>query len=483
MFGNLLRRFHKKKKEKSPPTKSKATGTRTNRPAPTPTEPNGISIHNSKPLAATHPLTKSKRTSTSTTLPATPLAKPKRTDTRTAPPPTELKGTSIRNSSPPSHPSARIQETTPPTTPSAPTARKPTKTSTNTSRPPASTPNKSEGNARSTTSALPRTKPKQTSTQNFIPPAPPPPPVPPPLDYRWERNTVMTVMNLVEEARALTETEVAMDKIWSHDIWLKHSCDSSRLRAALPQLLVLRLQLPKPTEVHGISESFARQTVFEYLLGCLKRLDLVRSRVPFGDARGFLTFFESTILHAIAESFKDPRLYSQPHPGKIGGTLPGPTELVNMLLDLSDGINVIRPWAPSSSYSKENTRYFIKQLLGYLRRNPDPDLSVRDVFLPVVLLLQRHRVQCSTLHCWADDHVKFALEELEGYPRIALIFPQMNYDYVQNELPICKLVGRNTISPDVLHPHEGWSWHVSQNPFDDQYGFVHLHVYSTLWKA
>ncbi|KAH8833391.1 hypothetical protein DL96DRAFT_724322 [Flagelloscypha sp. PMI_526] len=241
-----------------------------------------------------------------------------------------------------------------------------------------------------------------------------------------------------------------MDRIWSRDTWLEHSSDSSRLRVALPQLLVLRLQLPKPTEVHGISESFARQTVFEYLLGCLRRLANVRYRVPQGDsnALAFLSFFETTIFHRIAESIKYPNLYCQPDTHKIGGTHPGPTEVVNMLLDLNDGINVIRPWAPSSRYSKDEIRDFIGKLLNSVKRSPDPTLGVRDVFLPVILLLQRHALQCQTFRCWARNHVAFALEQLNRYTDIAPIISGSSCEFIENELPVCQLVGRHTLTPE-----------------------------------
>ncbi|KAH8833390.1 hypothetical protein DL96DRAFT_1705388 [Flagelloscypha sp. PMI_526] len=295
-----------------------------------------------------------------------------------------------------------------------------------------------------------RTRPQGTNSRSEIPP---------PLGHKWNQATVKEVLNLVEESRSLTTTEVAMDKIWSHDTWIEHSRDSSRLRAALPQLLVLRLQLPKPTEVRGIEESFARQTVFEYLLGCLRRLEDVRNRVPPRDSKAlsFLSFVETTIFHRIAESLKSPNLYPQPHPSKIGGTQPGPTEIVNMLLDLSDGINVIRPWAPSSRYSKDMIRDFIQRLLYYSKRSPDSSLRVRDVFLPVILLLQRHAVQCQTSACWAHDHVYLALVELAQHAEIARITPKPSYEFVKNELPVCKLVGRHTVAPTVATEAESYN--------------------------
>ncbi|KAH9841644.1 ubiquitin elongating factor core-domain-containing protein [Rhodofomes roseus] len=275
-------------------------------------------------------------------------------------------------------PAASTSTTPPPTTPSSTPAAAPPKPKPAPKRPAETLP--------APVPVAPKKRPQAAPAQLDLP--------------KWEEETVGRVFNVT------LSKDVAEKSGWEV-VWLKHLAaelesegmqQPIRLSADIAdRLLISRLEL-NPQSMSDDLEYLAviaslppQQTVFEYLVGCWKRLNVNRSiitkknypPVQAQQATDILEKLRDLIISYAGLTLQEPEMFPQP----IGKPL-GPTELLTPLLSLSALTGPLL----SSSATSANTLgpAEVEPFLQDLVKRFEPDNEIDGVLGPVVNQLCFH---------------------------------------------------------------------------------------------
>ncbi|KZT09134.1 uncharacterized protein LAESUDRAFT_801836 [Laetiporus sulphureus 93-53] len=218
------------------------------------------------------------------------------------------------------------------------------------------------------------------------------------LDFpNWENETISYVLNV-------TLSKDAAEKSGWETVWLKHlaaeleSEDQSILQADIAdRVLIARLELDPQSMsddleyVAVIASLPAQQTVFEYLVGCWKRLNSSKSALlkkgyppmEVQRANEVLEKLRDLIISYAGLSLQEPEMFPQPT-----GREPGPPELVAPLLSLS---SLSAPLLGSTSSSPNTlTPSEVEPFLQDLAKRFEPENEVDGVLGPVITQLCFH---------------------------------------------------------------------------------------------
>ncbi|KAI6166622.1 ubiquitin elongating factor core-domain-containing protein [Pisolithus thermaeus] len=163
----------------------------------------------------------------------------------------------------------------------------------------------------------------------------------------------------------------------------------------LDRLLIARLELDPHTMsddleyVPVLASLPAQMTVFEYLVGCWKRLNKARNdllrRNPVKEmqqASVLLEKIRGLVISYAGLNLQDPEMFPQPQGRDVG-----PSELVKPLLSLS---MLSSPLASSSPADNSLDPIEVEPFLQDLARRFEPDNEIDSVLGPVVLQLLSH---------------------------------------------------------------------------------------------
>ncbi|KAH9480417.1 Ubiquitin conjugation factor E4 [Psilocybe cubensis] len=215
----------------------------------------------------------------------------------------------------------------------------------------------------------------------------------------WEHITLQNVLKV-------TLSKEVADKSGYDIVWLKHL--ASELAAEetpvdklsidlLDRLLIARLELNPQTMTDDLEylpvlvSLPPQQTVFEYLVGCWKRLNAARSTVMKtgyapADSLKALDQLEKVRQLVISYSgyiLQDPEMFPQPTGRELG-----PAELIKPLLSLSALSAPLLSNASENPYSLSPSD--IDQFLQDFARRFEPDNEIDDILAPVVRGLLFH---------------------------------------------------------------------------------------------
>ncbi|KAI8994147.1 ubiquitin conjugation factor E4 [Trametes punicea] len=310
----------------------------------------------------------------------------------------------------------------------------------------------------------PRPAPQQSAVQKRatepVPAAPSPVPLkkapavsaPPQLDLpTWEDETISNVFNvtLKKEVAERTGYEV---------VWLKPLAEELQGEGLPLQLnsdvadrtLIARLELDPQSMSDDLdflpvlASLPPQQTVFEYLVGCWKRLNAARSTllkknyVPSEQQRAMkvLDKLRDLIISYTGLTLQEPEMFPQP-PGKPLG----PAELVPSLMALS---TISGPYIATSNPHALLDASEIETLLQDLVRRFEPDNEIDGVLGPVVAQLCFHP---SVVEGFANDGWRSVVSGLEALvsikPIAAMItrLPQWNPDVPAHQFEKASLLG------------------------------------------
>ncbi|KAF7987086.1 hypothetical protein HWV62_255 [Athelia sp. TMB] len=221
---------------------------------------------------------------------------------------------------------------------------------------------------------------------------------PPKLDLpTWEDNAIGTVFQVT------LKKEVA-ERSGFEIVWLKGLAEELQSEGSAlvlngditDRLLIARLELDPQSMsddldyVSVLASLPAQQTVFEYLVGCWKRLNTARSAVlkkgytpvEAQQALGALEKLRELVVSYTGLTLQEPEMFPQPQ-----GKPLGPTELVAPLLSLS---SLSAPLASSSSVNTTISPSEIDTFLQDLARRFEPDNELDEILGPVVAQLLYH---------------------------------------------------------------------------------------------
>ncbi|KAL0961455.1 hypothetical protein HGRIS_006400 [Hohenbuehelia grisea] len=217
----------------------------------------------------------------------------------------------------------------------------------------------------------------------------------------WEHNVIGNIFQVTLDGEVAARS--------GHEIvWLKHLAEelvsenpgsSPRLsEGIIDQILIARLELDPNTmsddlDFLPVLVSLPReQTVFEYLVGCWKRINVARSSllkrgyppVEAQTAAEILEKIRTLVISYAGLTLQEPEVFPQP-----SGRPLGPLELVNPLLSLSA---LSTPLLGSSSSTSPGTLTpsDIEQFLQDLARRFEPDNEIDGVLGPVITHLLFH---------------------------------------------------------------------------------------------
>ncbi|KAF8158117.1 ubiquitin elongating factor core-domain-containing protein [Crassisporium funariophilum] len=278
-------------------------------------------------------------------------------------------------------------------------------------------------NAPASTSSTPGTSTPVAATPSPVPPKPKPSPrpivqasiTPPPrqalglakkkvtvvkLDLpTWENDTLGSVLKVTLDANVAEKSGYEI-------VWLKHlavelseeGVSSSKLSLdILDRLLISRLELDPQVMTDELDylpvlvSLPPQQTIFEYLVGCWKRLNAARSvvikkgytPVDTQNALDRLEKIRELVISYTGLTLQEPEMFPQP-----SGRAIGPPELVTPLLSLSA---LSAPLLSNSSTSVNSlSPSDIEQFLQDLARRFEPDNELGDILGPVVRELLFH---------------------------------------------------------------------------------------------
>ncbi|KAF5369482.1 hypothetical protein D9758_002753 [Tetrapyrgos nigripes] len=280
-----------------------------------------------------------------------------------------------------SSPSASASSTPLPSTSPAPqSAPKPV------SRPPAPSPKPKP--------VEPSPSPASTSVRKFK--------VPAKLDLpNWEHETAVSVLKVTLEKNVAEQS--GYDSVWLKGLATEIESEEPgkplpRLSADLfDRLLIARLEIDPQTMTDDLeylpvlASLPPQQTVFEFLIGCWKRLNVVRAAlikkgyppIETQDALSRLEKMRELIISYAGLTLQEPEMFPQPQGRELG-----PPELVAPLLSLS-ALSIPLLSSPSAS-PNTLTPSDIEQFLQDLALRFEPDNEIDGVLAPVVRQLLFH---------------------------------------------------------------------------------------------
>ncbi|KAF9046597.1 ubiquitin elongating factor core-domain-containing protein [Panaeolus papilionaceus] len=269
-------------------------------------------------------------------------------------------------------------------------------------RPPSTTP------SATATPAAPPPKPKPIPKPSVATPPPPPrqaaglvkkKPAVVKLDVEvWEHETISAVLKVTLDSQVAEKSGYDL-------VWLKHlatelaaeSIPNDKLTLdILDRLLIARLELDPQVMTDELDylpimvSLPPQQTVFEYLVGCWKRLNAARSAlikknytpVDRENAEKGLEKIRTLIISYAGLTLQEPEMFPQPT-----GRALGPPELVAPLLSLSA---LSAPLSSATPNPNTLTPSDIEQFLQDLAHRFEPDNELDDILAPVIRGLLFH---------------------------------------------------------------------------------------------
>lgn len=217
----------------------------------------------------------------------------------------------------------------------------------------------------------------------------------------WEDESITQIFKVTLDRSTAERSNY--DLVWLKNLQAEllsegHGQTSSPLRLSgeiLDRLLIARLELDPHTMsddleyVPVLASLPAQMTVFEYLVGCWKRLNKARNdllrRNPVKEmqqASVLLEKIRGLVISYAGLNLQDPEMFPQPQGRDVG-----PSELVKPLLSLS---MLSSPLASSSPADNSLDPIEVEPFLQDLARRFEPDNEIDSVLGPVVLQLLSH---------------------------------------------------------------------------------------------
>ncbi|KAF9483478.1 hypothetical protein BDN70DRAFT_873762 [Pholiota conissans] len=215
----------------------------------------------------------------------------------------------------------------------------------------------------------------------------------------WEHETMQEVLKV-------TLSHEVAEKSGYETVWLKHlaqelaeegKTDDKLSIELLDRVLIARLELNPQNMTDELDylpvlvSLPPQQTIFEYLIGCWKRLNIARSSVmkkgyiPADSLKALdeLEKIRTLIISYSGYILQEPEMFPQPT-----GRVLGPAELVQPLLSLS----ALSAPLLSTSFNSQNTLApsDVEQFLQDFARRFEPDNEIDDILAPVVRGLLFH---------------------------------------------------------------------------------------------
>ncbi|KAI6129728.1 ubiquitin elongating factor core-domain-containing protein [Pisolithus croceorrhizus] len=217
----------------------------------------------------------------------------------------------------------------------------------------------------------------------------------------WEDESITQIFKVTLDRSTAERSNY--DLVWLKNLQAEllsegHGQTSSPLRLSgeiLDRLLIARLELDPHTMsddleyVPVLASLPAQMTVFEYLVGCWKRLNKARNdllrRNPVKEmqqASVLLEKIRGLVISYAGLNLQDPEMFPQPQGRDVG-----PSELVKPLLSLS---MLSSPLASSSPADNSLDPIEVEPFLQDLARRFEPDNEIDSVLGPVVLQVLSH---------------------------------------------------------------------------------------------
>ncbi|KAI5989101.1 ubiquitin elongating factor core-domain-containing protein [Pisolithus albus] len=244
-----------------------------------------------------------------------------------------------------------------------------------------------------TTEATP-VKPRQILTTSLPPPVQQLPQLP--LKRKAPLSTTDKVELIAQIFKVTLDRSTAersnYDLVWLKNLQAESNISLRLSGEILDRLLIARLEL----DPHAMSDDLeyvpvlaslpAQMTVFEYLVGCWKRLNKARNdllrRNPVNEmqqASVLLEKIRGLVISYAGLNLQDPEMFPQPQGRDVG-----PSELVGPLLSLS---MLSSPLTSSSPADNALDPVEVELFLQDLARRFEPDNEIDSVLGPVVLQL------------------------------------------------------------------------------------------------